>query len=270
MSNESIDSTTEVAEESNEEFDLRIASHSTYIDETKRILQTYSECESYDELEKRIIEDNILHKQTNDYREHILREVARRYIPDTDEYIETPLIQIVTSNLRSDVIDWCIYYEFAQDEFIRVLTRDFLYPEYQRGTLSVGTEDIVTFLESVQDQYADIRERSDLTREKAAAKYLTSLRNFGLLEGTQQKEFAVTYVPDEAIAYIVYRLFAEGANSAAEILEHEDWKLLLMDESDVQRRIRDISPQYVSYEKRGSTERLVRKHDNMEELINGF
>jgi hypothetical protein len=250
--------------------DPKIAHHSTYIDETKTILSTYAECESYEELERQVVEGNILNKNTDEYRTNILREVTRRHLPDKEEYTETPLMQVVTAAVRSDVMDWCLYYEFAQDPFIRLVTTDFLYPEFERGTLAVQAVDIVEFIESIQENYADLRERSESTINEAATKYLTSLRNFGLLEGTQRKEFAVTYIPDETIAYVVYRLFQKGANSASEIIKHEDWKLFLMNESEVQRRIRDISPQFVTYEKRGSTERLVKKYDSMENLINAF
>lgn len=268
MSNEHIGPVDGDRTEQEEHLDPKIAHHSTYIDETKRILRTYVECGSYEELEQRVIEENILNKDTDKYRTNILREVTRRHIPDKDGYTETPLMQIMTADVRSDVTEWCLYYEFAQDPFIRRVTIDFLYPEFERGTFSVQAGDIVEFIESIQENYADLRERSESTINEAATKYLTSLRNFGLLEGTQRKEFAVTYVPDETIAYIVYRLFQKGANSASHIMKHEDWTLFLMNESTVQRRLRDISPEYVSYEKRGSTERLVRKYDTMKELIN--
>ena len=270
MSNEHIEIEEEDRMEPEASLDPKIAHHSTYIDETKRILRTYVECGSYEELEQQVVEENILNKNTDEYRTNILREVARRHIPDKEEYTETPLMQVMAANVRSDVTDWCLYYEFAQDPFIRLVTIDFLYPEFERGTLSVQAVDIVEFIKTIQDNYADLQERSESTINEAATKYLTSLRNFGLLEGTQQKEFAVTYVPDETIAYVVYQLFEKGANSASEVIEHDDWKLFLMNESEVQRRLRDISPEYVSYEKRGSTERLVRKYDNMEELIDAF
>jgi len=270
MSNEHMEPKDDEETEVVASLDPKIAHHSTYIDETKTILSTYSECESYEELERQVVEGNILNKNTDEYRTNILREVTRRHIPDKKEYTETPLMQVVTAGVRNDVVDWCLYYEFAQDPFIYLITADFLYPEFERGTLAVQAVDIVEFIESIQENYVDLRERSESTINEAATKYLTSLRNFGLLEGTQRKEFAVTYIPDETIAYVVYRLFQNGANSASEIIEHEDWKLFLMNESEVQRRIRDISPQYVTYEKRGSTERLVRKYDSMEDLIDAF
>ncbi|WP_336364926.1 BrxA family protein [Halalkalicoccus salilacus] len=270
MSNEHVEREDEEKIGSGESLDPKIAHHSTYIDETKRILRTYVECGSYDELERQVVEGNILNKNTDEYRTNILREVTRRHIPGKEEYTDTPLMQVVTADVRSDVADWCLYYEFAQDPFIRLVTTDFLYPEFERGTLSVQAVDIVEFIESIQEDYTDLRDRSESTINEAATKYLTALRNFGLLEGTQRKEFAVTYVPNETIAYVVYRLFKKGMNSASEIIEHEDWKLFLMNESEVQRRLHDISPQYVNYEKRGSTERLVRKYDTMEELIDAF
>jgi hypothetical protein len=270
MSNEHIDPEDGEQTDATPSLDPKIAHHSTYIDETKRILRTYVECESYEDLERRVVEENILNKDTDEYRTNILREVSRRHIPDKSEYTETPLMKVMSADVRSDVTDWCLYYEFAQDPFIRLVTLDFLYPEFERGTLAVQATDIVTFIESIQEDYADLRDRSESTVNEAATKYLTALRNYGLLEGTQRKEFAVTYVPDETVAYVVYRLFQKGAKSAADVIEHDDWKLFLMNESEAQRRIRDISPQYVSYEKRGSTERLIRKHDSMEDLINAF
>lgn len=270
MSNEHIEPDEGEEIEPEESLDPKIAHHSTYIDETKRILRTYVECGSYEELERRVVDGNILNKNTDEYRTNILREVTRRHIPDKQEYTETPLMQIMTADVRSDVIDWCLYYEFAQDPFIRLVTTDFLFPEFERGTLAVQAIDIVEFIKSIQEDYADLRDRSESTINEAATKYLTALRNFGLLEGTQRKEFAVTYVPDETIAYVVYRLFQNGANSASEIIEHGNWRLFLMNESEAQRRIRDMSPQYVTYEKRGSTERLTRNYDSMEELISAI
>ncbi len=270
MSNEHLEPGDDDTEKQAASIDPKIAHHSTYIDETKRILRTYTEYESYEELERMVLEENILNKNTDEYRTNILREVTRRHIPSKGEYIETPLMRILSTDVRSDVTDWCLYYEFAQDPFIRLVTTEFLYPEFERGTLSVKAEDIVTYIKSIKDEYADLRDRSESTINEAATKYLTSLRNYGLLEGRQHKEFAVTYVPDETIAYVVYRLFDEEARTAADVIKHEDWKLFLMDQSEVQRRVRDISPQYINYEKRGSTERLKMKYETIDELIDAF
>lgn len=248
----------------------KIAHHSTYIDETKRILNTYVESKSYDEVERQVVEENILNKTTIEYRTNVLREVTRRYIPDTEDYVITPLTEIVTGNARDDVVDWCLYYEFARDPFIYRITVDFLYPEFERGTLNIRATDIIEFIESIKQDHEILQTRSKATISEAATKYLTALRNFGLLEGRQQKEFAVTYVPDETIAYVVYRLAEQGVTTASEVIKHDNWKLFLMDNSAVRRRLRDIDPRYVAYEKRGSTERLLREYETISELIDAF
>lgn len=255
---------------SDEHIDPKIAHHGAYIAETKTILRTYADCQSYDQLKRHVLQENIINKDTDEYRTNILREVSRRYIPSTDTYQETPLIRTLTSDVRTDVVDWCLYYEFAQDPFISLLTREFLFPEFEAGTLSVDSEDVVAFIYSVQDEYSGLRDRSDSTIKEAATKYLSALRNFGLLEGTQRKEFAVTYTPDEAVAYVVYRLFEDGVTSARDIIDHDGWELLLMDESEVQRRVADISPEYVTYEKRGSTERLELAYEDIGTLIDAI
>jgi hypothetical protein len=257
-------------DESNPELEPKIAHHGAYLDETKLLLRTYVECESYDELRERVVEENVLNKNTDYYRKSVLREITRRYLTSKETYEQTSLMRLLTADSDDAVENWCLYYEFAQDPFISHVTQAYLYPEFERGTLTVQTEDIVPYLESIKDQYDGLREKTDTTIEEAASKYLAAMKNFGLLEGTQRKEFAITYIPDEAIAYIVYRLAEQGITTPRDVIEHEDWKLLLLDESDVRRRLRDITPAYVNYEKRGSTEQLTHKFESTEELINGF
>jgi len=257
-------------EKSTPELDPKIAHHGAYIDETKLLLREYRRLESFDALKERVVEENILNKSTDYYRKNILREVARRYIPDTETYTTTPLMRVLDANLRDDVENWCLYYEFAQDPFIRLVTIEYLYPEFEKGTLSVRSEEVVEYLEDIQNEYRGMRDRTETTIEEAASKYLAAMKNYGLLEGHQRKEFAITYIPDEAIAYVVYRLFDRGVDTAAGVIEHEDWQLLLLGEEDVRRRLQDISSSYVRYEKLGSTERLERLYDDTEALTNAF
>lgn len=252
-----------------EKLDPKIAHHSSYLDETKTLLREYAECQSHSELKRRVVEENLLKKDTDYYRKNILREVTRRYIPDTDSYTETQLIYLLSTVSRDDIVDWCLYYEFSQDPFIKFVTREYLYPEYDHGTLTIRSEDIFEFLQSVKNEHPGLSERTDGTIDEAATKYLASMKNFGLLEGRQEKEFAPIYIPNEPIAYVTYRLFDE-VDAGTAVIEHEDWELLFMTEEDVRRRMRDISPTYVTYEKRGSTERLTPAFNNAKEAIDAF
>lgn len=253
-----------------EEVTPKIAHHTSYIPETKRVLREYVTCGSYDALRDRVIEDNIVNKDTDYYRKSVLREITRRYIPDKESFRKTPLMHLLTADIQDDVVDWCLYYEFSQDPFVRLVTEGFLFPEFERGQLAVTTEDLVEYLHILKDEYPEIESLEDHTIEAAALQYLAALKNFGLLEGRQRKEFAVTYIPDETIAYVVYRIRDKGAEGATSMIEHPDWRLLLMTKKDVQRRVGGVSPQYLTYEKRGSTERLTLDYDSTVELIDAF
>lgn len=252
------------------DLDPKIAHHGAYIKETKTLLHEYVTSGSYQDLKRLVTENNILQKKTSEYRTNILREIARRYIPDKDGFERTALMDLIAKDLQKELTDWCLYYEFSQDPFIYFLTTNFLYPKFEEGALAVRAQEVRDFLESLKADHPELGNRTDSTLNEASTKYLTALRNFGLLEGVQRKEFDDFYVPDRAIAYVVYRLIDKGSTAAKEILKHDDWKLFLMDEDEARRRVRAISPEYLTYEKRGSTERINSEFKSTRSLTDAF
>ncbi|WP_254547345.1 BrxA family protein [Halomarina pelagica] len=262
--------TTDATEPEEEEFDSWIAHNTTYIEETKQLLAEYVEHQSFEKLKEQVQEENILNKQTSKYRRDVLREVARLYIPSKVEFIETPLMRAVTSDVDDAVKDWLIYYEFSQNHLLYTLTTELLYPEYTAGTMYVEASDIQGFIRQLEDDHPEISEWSQSTVEEASTKYLSALKNFGLLKGVQRKEFAVFYVPDEVIAYVFYQIAGDQQPTVEEIVEHPDWQLFLFDTNEVRRRLEGISPRYIRYERRGSTERIEPEFDNIWEVIDEF
>jgi len=252
------------------EYDSWIAHNTTYIEETKRVLQEYVEHKSFDAVKERVIEQNILNKNTNKYRKDVFREIARRYIPREDEYVETPLMHVLASDVDDSVKEWVLYYEFSQNSLIHRLTIDFLYEKYTTGALLIQAPEIRAYITELGEDHPEIQDWSQSTLEETSTKYLSSLKNFGLLKGVQEKEFAVFYVPDETIAYVCYRLYGSDAETVDELVSHPDWRLFLFDEDEVRRRLQGISPRYVRYEKRGSTERIEPVFDDINEVIDDF
>lgn len=254
----------------NEEFDSWIAHNTTYIDETKKILNEYVEHQSYQRLKKHVQEENLLNKQTSKYRRDVLREVSRLYIPSTEEFIETPLMRALNTSIDDSVNDWLIYYEFSQNNLLYTLTTEFLYPQYEAGTMYIKADDVQAFLKKLGEDHPEIKEWSQSTIEETSTKYLSALKNFGLLEGVQKKEFAVFYVPDEVIAYVFYQIINDSVPTVDDIIGHSDWQLFLFDQSEVRRRLEGISPRYIRYERRGSTERIEPEFDDIWGVIDEF
>jgi hypothetical protein len=248
-----------------------IGHHSDYIWETKVVLEECAEVDSYDELRRRVVEDNILNKGSEDYRKKMLGEIRRRSGIGNNEIGETALIQLANSpSVSESVLEWIIYYHYSQDSLVKTLTQEFLYPKYESGILSVSRDDVVEFIDSLEDEYPEVEGWTENTKEDAASHYLTALKKFGILEGKQNKQFRHIYAPDEAVAYVLYSLFDEGLSSIDEVVSSDEWLLLFLEDEEVRDRIMDISPTYVEYEKRGSVERLEPKYDSLKEVVDDF
>lgn len=247
-----------------------IGRHGAYIWETKRILESYIETQDYDAVKEAVLEENLLRKGSERYREDILTEIAARYSIDKQKYTETPLIRVFKQPVGESIQEWVLYYEFSQDPLVSLLTTEFLYPEFHKGTLSVRKEDVIGFLDQSESEYPVIESWSENTSLSVAEHYLAAMKNFGLLEGSTQKEFRYVYLPEQVVLYVLYSLFEDGTTTAEEVVEHQAWKLLLMDTEDVRDRLHDVSPLHVRYEKRGSVERLEPKYESLKGCIDEF
>ena len=255
---------------SSNELSASIGRHGAYIWETKRIFETYIENQDYNGVKEAVLEENLLRKGSERYREDILTEIAARYSIDKQKYTETPIIRVFKRPVGESIQEWILYYEFSQDPLVLLLTTEFLYSEFHKGALTVQKEDVIEFLEQLESEYPVIESWSENTLLSVSEHYLAAMKNFGLLEGNTQKEFKYVYLPDQVVLYVLYSLFEDGITSAEAVVEHQAWKLLLMDTDDVRDRLQDVSPSHVRYEKRGSVERLEPKYESLKECIDEF
>lgn len=253
-----------------EELSSSIGHHGAYIWETKRILETYIETEDYSAVKEAVLEDNLLRKSSDSYREGILSEIARRYDLDKDGYTETPLIRVFKRPVSESIQEWILYYEFSQEPLVKLLTAEFLYPNFHSGVLALKKEDVVEFIKDIEPNFPSVNSWSENTQTRVAEHYLAAMKNFGLLEGDAEKEFKYVYPPDELILYVLYALFEEGVTTADAVIEHPDWKLLLLTPDDVQERVQGVSPSHIQYEKRGSVERLEPRYESLMGCVDEF
>ncbi len=68
---------------------------------------------------------------------------------------------------------------------------------------------------------------SESVTTKVARSMLTTLRDFGILEGAAIKKIAPVYLPVESFAYVAFALHDAGATGAA-MVNHPDWALFLL------------------------------------------
>jgi hypothetical protein len=63
---------------------------------------------------------------------------------------------------------------------------------------------------------------------------MSTLRDFGVLQGTVNKRIAPAYMPVPAFAYIAFYLKLHQP-SGAKVLDHSDWKLFFLNRELVER-----------------------------------
>ena len=254
----------------NNKYKSSIGHHSSYIRETEKILKLYYKLESYDDLFEKIVYENDLNKSSESYRKMILKEVSRRYQLNKNRYEETPLIKIMNSNLSKSKEKWFLYYEFCEDRLIYKLITDLVYPKYNRGDFGIDKKDVLGYLEKLGEKNNEIDNWSEYTTLQVAEHFLSSLKNFGILEGSKQKKFKYVSPPNELVVYVLYSIKEMGFDTTEDIIKHDDWKLLMMDMSTTRNRLRRISPDFIKYEKRGSVEQIEFKYNSLEECIDDF
>jgi hypothetical protein len=96
--------------------------------------------------------------------------------------------------------------------------------------------DVQRFLDSVQSSHPEVDKWSHSTREKLSRNVLTTLRDFGLLQGTTSKHIVEPIVPPVVVQHLIRLLHEEGISSE-HIAQNPDWQLWLWDAARAQKAI---------------------------------
>jgi len=172
---------------------------------------------------------------------------------------DRPLVQLAKAGCALDIWKPLLLWHITRDEF---MLRDFLlhwlYPQYTEGAYRLRPGDLAPYLQGLLG-------RSDLevaegwaesTTARVATALLRMAVDFGLLRGTVHKEFASYHLPEEALLYLLHAM-AEDAPSARRLVAAEDWRMYLMDPSDVERELLRLHQfRKVHYDVAGSLSQL--------------
>lgn len=192
---------------------------------------------------------------------HWLRDVAfvlsRRFEPSGRD---RPLVELAKAGCDREVWKPLLLWHITRDEF---LLRDFLvhwlYPRFSQGAFRLRPDDVVPYLKALPQQKGIEWSGSwkDSTTDRVGSGLLRMATDFGVLNGTQTREFASYHLPEQSFLYILHAM-ADAEPNARRIVEAEDWRMYLMDASDVEREILRLH-QYrkLHYEVAGSLAQLA-------------
>jgi len=75
---------------------------------------------------------------------------------------------------------------------------------------------------------------SEHTKSRVARELLSTLRDFGLLQGVLNKKIAPIFIPLDSFAYIAF-LIHQDTKSGDLLIQNPEWKLFLLNTEDVER-----------------------------------
>lgn len=226
------------------------------IDETYAVFASWDFGSSKKANLDRLRRENFIGARTSAWLRDFIFVLNRRFDPDLRD---RALVQLAQSACPLDEWKPILLWHITRDEF---LFRDFLinwlFPAFGAGTYRVRPEDVYGHIRSVGLRGGKIEHTwSDTTLNRAASALLKMSVDFGLLRGSAVKEFAGYHVPERSFLYLIYAI-REHTQSPRKVLGSEEWRMFLMQPSDVERELLHLH-QYrkVDYQIAGSIIQLT-------------
>jgi Putative inner membrane protein (DUF1819) len=205
------------------------------IDETYAVFAAWDFGSSKKENLDRLRRENLVGASTTTWLRDIAKVLNRRFDPTARD---RALVLLAKNGCPIEEWKPVLLWHMTRDEF---LLRDFLinwlYPTFVSGAYRVRTEDLYDHLRSVRRRGGTTEHAwSETTLNRVAAALLKMAVDFSLLRGSVIKEFGSYHLPERSFLYLLYA-FREELRSPSKVLASEDWRMFLMQPSDVEREL---------------------------------
>jgi hypothetical protein len=208
--------------------------------ETLLVLRHLHQGLTVSEVKYQVIKEDMLAKDTMSTRESVWDRIHARYLSNEEQ--AKLLAHMVTRAPDTQTAKLVLFYEFCQARpLLYAVTTECIYPRYTGGFVGVDKSLIYQYLDQITTDHPEVTAWAPQTRDKIVSNILTVLRDFGLLEGVQRKEFTRLYVPLPAFVYVLYRLAEKGVKTPTEVLEAQDWHLFLLLQEEVLSLLEEAS-----------------------------
>lgn len=224
------------------------------IDETYSIFRAWNFSITPEENLDLVRRTNSVGAKSASWLVDIYKVLHRRFDP---EGRDRTLLELAQRGCPLEVWKPLLLWHMTRDEF---LLRDFLvhwlYAQFVEGTLRVRAQDLWPYLRALHEKGLVVEPWKETTLKRVSSELLRMAVDFGLMRGTVTREFASYHLPDESFLYLLHAMIEQQAN-AREVVHSSDWRMFLMDASDVERELFRLHQfRRVHYEVAGSLAQL--------------
>lgn len=232
--------------------------------DTKAFLTCWAPDLSADENLQQIRQKNLLGKTSRSRAEDIIAIFRQRYL--VEESVIGALSHLVMHQCNGSTLDRILYFHTSRaDSLLRDVVTEILVPQWSRGEINIDVREIETVLRKWVEEGKTSSPWGDYTIRRVSQGILSTLRDFGVLQGAVNKRIAPNYLPIQAFSYIAFYL-KQHQPSGAKLLDLLDWKLFFLPREGVERFLVEAHQHgLLEYHAAGSVTRLTFPASTLEE-----
>ena len=223
--------------------------------DTKTLLAHWDVAASVHANIERIHRENLFGKASRSRVADVLAIFRQRFL--REDSVTRALVVLVRKQLPAASLDRILYFHAAQsDLLLHDTVTKIVAPLHARGITDIDTLEIQRHLEKWVDGGKTRGDWSEPTTIRIAQGLLSTLRDFGVLQGAVKKRIAPAYLPVAAFAYLVF-YFKQHQPSGAKLVELPDWNLFFLPPEGVERSMFEAHQRgLLEYHAAGSVIRL--------------
>lgn len=248
-------------------YSSRIIKAGALIGDTKMLLTHWDVTASVAENIQRTQRENIFGKASRSRVEDILAIFRQRYL--TEESVTKALVTLVRGKFPTAALERLLYFHSARaDRLLHDAVTEILVPMQARGLVDIGVQDLHRPLAKWVEEGKTTGNWSEPTITRISQGLLSTLRDFGVLQGATKKKIAPVFLPTEAFAYIMFYL-KQRQPSGVKLIELPDWKLFFLSREGVERFLFEAHQrELLDYHVAGSVTRLTFPAETLQEYSN--
>jgi hypothetical protein len=249
---------------SNTLYTSKIIKAGALIDDTKTMLANWDTNQSADFNLSHLQNDNVFGKATRSRIEDILVVFRQRYLRNPE--IMNGLMPLINDQRFSVVVNRILYYFSAKsDQLLFDAVTQFIYSKKEQGINEITPFLTLDWISQLVVDNKTTTDWSDVTRRRCARGLLSTMRDFGVLEGANSKRIAPMYLPIESFSFIAFYLFQNTA-SGEWLINNPDWRLFFLSEKMVERFLMEAHQHHLlEYYAAGTVIRLTFPSNSLED-----
>jgi hypothetical protein len=245
-------------------YTTKIIKAGALLTDTKTLLTTWNETLSTQENLQRIRRENIFGKASRSRIEDILTIFRQRYL--TSEAVTLSLVHLIRGNFPREGLDRILYFYSTQSD---ALLHDIVvqvFPQFRaKGKRDVTVSDLQAVINNWISEGKIPTQWSEVTILRVVQEMLSTLRDFGILQGASHKRLAHIYLPVEAFAYIAFYL-QQSQPSGERLLHDPEWQLFFLSHDMVEHFFMEAHQHHLlEYHAAGSVIRITFPQTSLEE-----